>query len=249
MEFRLQVIILSFTLVVSLVLGYPGNSKSQDEDERKGFQRRMIQEQRRFLNGKFAEVLDTIDSTLGSKLEHITDVVESIERRQKLKEFCTDGICGDNGTCSLSEDEETYECHCDDTHAGEHCEITGICNVDLFHAQQEPLMLGREFPRCDEDGSFAGMQYQGSMAYCVTSDRIELNYSVQRWETGDNMNCQCARDEHANTEEGKVFKCQPNGNYPAVACGDEKCWCQDSMGQKYGDAIDLGDLDSPLECS
>jgi hypothetical protein len=91
MEFRLQVFVLSLTFVVSLVLGYPGNSRSEDEDEStdKSFGRRMIQEQRRFLSDKFAEVLDTIDSTLGSKLEHITDVVESIERRQSKFKFNT----------------------------------------------------------------------------------------------------------------------------------------------------------------
>ena len=81
MEFKLSILVLSFALA-SVISGYPDNSR--EEDERRGypFPRRMIQEQRRFLNDKFAEVLDSFDSMLTAQLGHIINVVESIERRQ-----------------------------------------------------------------------------------------------------------------------------------------------------------------------
>ncbi|XP_045209679.2 uncharacterized protein LOC123561396 [Mercenaria mercenaria] len=253
MEF--QYIFFTFALL-STVVCFPGKSRDHDEEketfeEEEFFRdqmRRNMLEQRKFLNEKISELTDTLDATLGGKLDHLKEVVEAIERRQKFAAFCTEGICSDNGTCALSDDEETYVCNCDEGYVGEHCEITGPCNVELYQVQQMPPMLGREFPRCDENGRYAGMQFSGSQAFCVTQEKEKIDgYMVNRWETGDDMNCQCARDEYLS-EEGKTFNCLPNGNYPQVACDDLWCRCQDWQGQQYGGRVPLGDVDTTLNC-
>lgn len=215
-----------FTLVCLLfaVASCVPRKRGEDDDDSKGRKketRQHAQEMKTFISDKFTDLKNFLEETRNAKFDHISEVVEEIRRNQRYVMQCKEGICGDHGTCELSEDEQSYVCHCEEGFGGEHCEITGPCNVSHYNMQQMPPLLGREFPNCDEDGSYAGMQYIGSQAYCVTSENVEIEgYSVNRWETGD-MDCQCARDEYAHTHsehaEEKVFNCLPNGNYPEVA--------------------------------
>lgn len=231
-------------------------SEEDEDDESVGHvgkeRRRHSEEMRAFLNDQFAELKDTIESVNSDKIDHITEVVEDIRRSQRYLMLCKEGVCSDHGVCALSEDEHSAVCHCNEGYAGEYCEITGPCNVARYIAEQLPSMPGMEYPNCAEDGSYAGMQYIGSQAYCVTSDNEEIHgYSVNRWETGD-MNCQCARDEHehqtSENAEQREFNCLSNGNYPQVACDAEHCWCQDWQGHPYGEPVPVGELKNTLEC-
>ncbi|XP_060563427.1 uncharacterized protein LOC132722861 [Ruditapes philippinarum] len=102
----------------------------------------------------------------------------------------------------------------------------------------QPMLLGLEKPHCEVDGTYEGMQFAGSQAYCVTSDGSMISgYMVNRWETGDHMDCQCARDQYAYQQTGligKMFYCDKNGNYASVGCSGSVCYCQDKMGKQVG---------------
>lgn len=99
------------------------------------------------------------------------------------------------------------------------------------------MLLGLEKPHCDANGYYEGMQFAGSQAYCVTKDGTSLNYMVNRWETGDHMDCQCARDQYEYQQTGligRMFNCLPNGNYAPIQCMGSVCFCADSMGKQIG---------------
>lgn len=137
--------------------------------------------------------------------------------------------------------------------------VTGPCaaelasvNVRLFAAQQSghPL-LGLERPHCDSDGNYAGMQYAGSEAYCVTKNGTAISgYMVNRWEA-KNMNCQCARDQYDYMQTGligKMFSCEPNGNYKKIQCLGSVCYCADMQGKQVGTStVSIGSMNS-LNC-
>ncbi|KAL4229460.1 hypothetical protein ACF0H5_012498 [Mactra antiquata] len=117
---------------------------------------------------------------------------------------------------------------------------TGPCAEHLAKVdarlQAEPFLLGLERPHCDADGNYLGMQFSGSQAYCVTKNGTMISgYMVNRWETGDNMNCQCARDQYDYMQTGligKMFHCEANGNYASVGCTGSVCYCQDMYGKQ-----------------
>ncbi|XP_045209325.1 uncharacterized protein LOC123561164 [Mercenaria mercenaria] len=102
----------------------------------------------------------------------------------------------------------------------------------------QPMLLGLEKPHCEDDGTYKGMQFAGSQAYCVTSNGTMIDgYMVNRWETGDDMNCQCAREQYAYMKTGligKMFYCDKNGNYASIGCSGSVCYCQDKMGKQVG---------------
>jgi len=114
------------------------------------------------------------------------------------------------------------------------------------------MLMGLEKPHCDNaTGDYLGMQFAGSQAYCVTKDGTSLNYMVNRWETGDHMDCQCARDLYDYQQlgiVGKTFNCLANGNYSPTQCLGSVCYCVDNMGQKVGTStVSIGQMGS-LNC-
>lgn len=118
----------------------------------------------------------------------------------------------------------------------------GPCATELAayeaRLQAEPHILGLERPYCEADGTYKGMQYRGSQAFCVTSNGTMIDgYMVNRWETGDDMNCQCARDQYDYMQTGligKMFFCDKNGNYASIGCTGSVCYCQDKYGKQVG---------------
>lgn len=114
---------------------------------------------------------------------------------------------------------------------------------ELQMTSSNHMLLGLEKPRCDSDGNFQGMQFAGSQAYCVTKDGTNISgYMVNRWETGDDMNCQCARDQYAYQQTGligKMFHCDQNGNYAKIGCTGSVCYCQDQNGHQIGNSVPI----------
>ncbi|KAL4229461.1 hypothetical protein ACF0H5_012499 [Mactra antiquata] len=134
------------------------------------------------------------------------------------------------------------------------CAAQGPCADALAKVEailSESPRPGLERPRCAADGTYLGMQYGGSQAFCVTSTGVNIEgYSVNRWETGTDMNCNCARDQHEYQQTGmlgKMFSCEPNGNYSPSGCTGSVCYCQDSNGQQIGEGVHIAQSGS-LNC-
>lgn len=102
----------------------------------------------------------------------------------------------------------------------------------------QPMLLGLEKPHCEDDGTYSGIQYAGSQAFCVASDGKQIDgYMVNRWDTTGDMTCQCARDQYAYQQTGmigKMFFCNPDGSYASVGCTGSVCYCQDKTGKQVG---------------
>ncbi|XP_050406766.1 thyroglobulin isoform X1 [Patella vulgata] len=116
-----------------------------------------------------------------------------------------------------------------------------------YMAQQH--MLGAEEPKCETDGTYSAVQCEGSRCYCVSPEGQQLGFTVNRSES-KNMDCKCARDQHAYSATGligKLFSCGPNGNYQNYKCVGSVCWCKDDSGNKVGQSVNIGQLDS-LNC-
>ncbi|XP_052813858.1 uncharacterized protein LOC128240908 [Mya arenaria] len=155
--------------------------------------------------------------------------------------------CGDGLYC----DQHTHRCHpIVKRDLGPCAQRLAEVNAQLDASQH--MLLGLEKPHCDTNGNYLGMQFSGSQAYCVTEDGTMINgYMVNRWETGDSMTCQCARDQYKYMQSGligKMFNCAPNGNYASVGCTGSVCYCIDQSGNQVGvSTIPIGQQDA-LNC-
>ncbi|XP_060563431.1 uncharacterized protein LOC132722863 [Ruditapes philippinarum] len=128
--------------------------------------------------------------------------------------------------------------------------LPGGYRYDVYFAIISTQYVTRaERPRCEDDGTYKPYQFGGSQAICVTADGTRLyDYMVYRWEAGDTMDCQCARDQYAYQQNGmigKMFYCDKNGNYASVGCSGSVCYCQDKMGKQVGSStVNISEKDS-----
>ncbi|KAL4229463.1 hypothetical protein ACF0H5_012501 [Mactra antiquata] len=174
---------------------------------------------------------------------------------------CPDDICWRTLCAPVTND----TCNGAIIHKGSHCECCDVCETDVgpcakersevnvrLEADTNHMLLGLTAPTCDSAGYYTGMQIRGSQAFCVTKNGTMIDgYSVYRWMTGDNMNCQCARDQYDYMQTGligKMFHCEANGNYASVGCTGSVCYCQDLDGKQVGTTtVPIGEKDS-LNC-
>lgn len=158
---------------------------------------------------------------------------------------CADGLMCDpqTHTCKpmlvLSKKQATLTC------------AQRVQQMQLASSNGMPL-LGQFVPKCAADGSYAAIQCEGSVCYCMAPDGSKITgYSAT---IGDyaNMDCQCARDQYAYMQTGligKLFTCTNSGNYQRYQCAGSVCFCADNLGnQRVGSpVVPIGNIGA-LQC-
>ncbi|XP_022255899.1 thyroglobulin-like, partial [Limulus polyphemus] len=110
-------------------------------------------------------------------------------------------------------------------------------------------VVGLDLPRCDPDGTYAPIQFNGSKSYCVDKGgKIIKNTTVPRYsEEARKMNCNCVRMKLLLKNNSKMsglqtifskYRCDKNGNYLPMQCMSLACYCVDTkMGFQKGTAV------------
>ncbi|KAL4238531.1 hypothetical protein ACF0H5_003238 [Mactra antiquata] len=203
------------------------------------------------LSDKVDELKSFLAETFGHRLQRIEELVTSLEKRELLREMCTDTVCGQHGTCDISTDLTSTICHCEEGYEGAICNKSVKCSIAHHYVMSGTLMPGMQIPQCEEDGSYKPVQFRGSGSFCVTKDDgYEIyGFDVPIWESPEDRTCQCARDHDADLNETPNFisRCNRYGDYLPHRCDDTGCICQDSHGNTYGERRSLGDL-QVLQC-
>lgn len=89
---------------------------------------------------------------------------------------------------------------------------------------------------CNPDGSFVAVQTNGTSAFCVDSNGVQIEDFIVAINSNDHrsMNCKCARSRKLLKDNNylEVPECCSNGNYRKVACRRGFCHCVDENGQQ-----------------
>ncbi|KAK3872394.1 hypothetical protein Pcinc_022521 [Petrolisthes cinctipes] len=135
------------------------------------------------------------------------------------------------------------------------CTETRTCEFDpmdrgcLYIQRQYDLALSDESylsyrddyrwrPVCDQDGQYAEKQCKGvaeeKRCICVDpyGNRIFGDAFPSNEEEYDNMNCKCSREvweRQIAGESSVTLHCAVNGNYEALQCEDDWCYCIDPL--------------------
>ncbi|KAK6181544.1 hypothetical protein SNE40_009375 [Patella caerulea] len=110
------------------------------------------------------------------------------------------GTCEDGTMC----DTKTLKCVSNNNKRA----VTGKCVEKNNNG-----LIGAQTFKCKPDGSFAPVQCQGSVCYCVDDEGTQLPGYSQTIDQTASMNCRCARDEKNYSKTGllgKMFNCQDN---------------------------------------
>jgi len=108
--------------------------------------------------------------------------------------------------------------------------------AELEAKNEDEPVLGRETPRCLENGHFDFYQCQGSQCFCTDCAglKIEGYENFGRHEV-DSSKCKCAREEHEFGRSGMVgahFRCSSNGgHFKHYQCQGTGCYCTDVHGE------------------
>ncbi|GAB1605669.1 hypothetical protein Ahia01_000849200, partial [Argonauta hians] len=108
-------------------------------------------------------------------------------------------------------------------------------------------LLGAFIPRCEPDGTFSRVQCHGSECFCSHSDGTQIPGFKAPIHESQDMDCNCARDqfEYLKTKlVGKMFRCEPNGNYNKVQCLGSACYCVDKLGKQVGGSVHISKSES-----
>ncbi|GAB1605670.1 nidogen-2-like, partial [Argonauta hians] len=108
-------------------------------------------------------------------------------------------------------------------------------------------LLGAFIPRCETDGTFSRVQCHGSECFCSHSDGTQIPGFKAPIHESQDMDCNCARDqfEYLKTKlVGKMFRCEPNGNYNKVQCLGSACYCVDKLGKQVGGSVHISKSES-----
>ncbi|XP_076068640.1 uncharacterized protein LOC143041002 [Oratosquilla oratoria] len=88
-------------------------------------------------------------------------------------------------------------------------------------------------PNCDGEGKYAGRQCTtGGTCYCVDKDGNRI-FGEALAVDADNMNCECSRywNEIDEDQLSSGMRCLTNGNFDALQCINNVCFCFDSDSQ------------------
>ncbi|CAI9734988.1 Hypothetical predicted protein [Octopus vulgaris] len=103
-------------------------------------------------------------------------------------------------------------------------------------------LLGAFIPRCETDGTFSAVQCHGSVCYCAHTDGTHIPGFQSAIHEIQGMNCNCARHKFAYGKTGligKLFRCEPNGNYNKIQCTGSACYCVDEAGKQVGGSVHI----------
>jgi len=160
--------------------------------------------------------------------------------------------CGEGLTCDF----QTHRCRQQAAVNSRRQLQTATCaerRQQILSAQTNGLpLLGQFVPKCDTDGTYSSRQCHGSMCFCVDPSGAKIQGYEAIIGEAANMDCQCARDQHAYMQSGligKMFYCTQSGSYQRYACTGSVCYCADNLGaqQAGSPTVSIGNLGS-LKC-
>jgi len=117
-------------------------------------------------------------------------------------------------------------------------------DLEAESAAAEMPILGRQTPRCMENGHFDLYQCHGSECYCTDCAGLKIEgYDNFGRHEADASKCSCAREQHEFGRSGMVgvsHRCEPHGgHYKSYQCQGTGCYCTDKFG-KYIQTDDEG---------